>query len=420
VYNGLTLAHTDAPLATPTETIARVPHLLAHIAGQLPGLAAGATTFEDVRERYAATTASLAQRGLGRVTAPRSGVGRQYRYWSSVRDVIRELQTLGFVEPGIPVPSTKQTVDAHRGRRYPLTDRGQRAAEVVADRRKLADLLTGAAITRHPYLRGLLGELDRGPFFCPEVTESQIGQRLGTAHWARWATDLISRSDPLADVNAEDLGRHLAKALRRRFGRRSGGDTPTPKELQEATNDSLADATLQARGLNFGATTLDTLTSWGMELRLLDQSRYVLGHENGNLIWLASALSRDEAGQLVGATRRTFTEHGQRVAEAFVSAYRDLRAQAKPPEGAKSSARPAALPIHVVRAQAAFTTGTAREVADRALDALASGELDVGVRVRPLAARFETPPRSEPMYARGGTRALMVSITTNSSAKEEA
>src|SRR4051812_6368464 len=91
-----------------TETIARVPHLLAHAGDQLRAMAAGATTFDEIRERYAATTARLAQQGLGRVTAPRAGVGRQLRYWSSARDLIRELQTLGFVESGIPLPSTKK------------------------------------------------------------------------------------------------------------------------------------------------------------------------------------------------------------------------------------------------------------------------------------------------------------------------
>ena len=86
-----------------------------------------------------------------------------------------------------------------------------------------------------------------------------------------------------------------------------------------------------------------------------------------------------------------FTEHGQAVAEAFVSAYHELRARTKPPDGAKKSALPAALPIHVVRAQAAFTTATAREVAERALDALASGQLDLGEfecdRSRPASKR---------------------------------
>ena len=37
------------------DTIGRVRHLLAHVAAQLPGLAAGADTFEEIRDRYAQT-----------------------------------------------------------------------------------------------------------------------------------------------------------------------------------------------------------------------------------------------------------------------------------------------------------------------------------------------------------------------------
>src|SRR5437667_8808443 len=90
-----------------TETIGRLPHLLAHVGSQLPGLAAGVDTFDEVRERYAATTADLARHGLGRATVARAGVGAHHRYWSSTRDLIKELQALGWVETGVPVPSTK-------------------------------------------------------------------------------------------------------------------------------------------------------------------------------------------------------------------------------------------------------------------------------------------------------------------------
>jgi hypothetical protein len=68
-------------------------------------------------------------------------------------------------------------------------------------------------------------------------------------------------------------------------------------------------------------------------------------------------------------------------------------------------------PIHVVRAGAAAATATARELGDRALEAMASGQLDAGAQVRLLSARGELPPRSEPMYQRGGTRALTLTMT---------
>jgi hypothetical protein len=213
----------------------------------------------------------------------------------------------------------------------------------------------------------------------------------------------------LASITADELNTSLAAAYRRRFGRRRAeGLKPTPKEITEALNDALADAALEARGLGFGATTLDQLKSWGMELRLLEQSRYVPGHEGGNLIWLACDLHRDDNGAL-HARRRTFGRHRIAVGEALIEAFLELRDQPLTAEGHRGKRD--YQPIHVVRAAAAYRTGTAREVGDRALEAMAARELNLGMRPRLLAARYEVPPRSEPMYQRGGTRALTMTMT---------
>lgn len=397
------------PETPETETIGRLPHLLTHVSFQLPGLAAGADTYEEIRTRYGAAMSVLDARGQGRVTAPRAGVGSAHRYWSSTRDLIKELQRLGWVEAGIPVPSSKQVVDAYRDRRYPVTDEGRRVALLVDDRREFADAVTDALLAAHAYLRQTLGVLDRGPVFCPETSEGQLQRKSSRRHWAEYAVSLLKHSDPLAEVTVEGLDRHLASALRKRFGqRREEGLKPSAKEVSEAMNDALADAALEARGLMFGATTMEQLTSWGMELRILDQSRYVLGHEGGNLIWLACDLQRD--GDHLHARRRTYTTHGAAVADALVEAYRVLRERPVDDHDDGKLSKRVYQPIHAVRAVAAFSTGTVRELGDRVLEAMAAGELRHGTQVRLLAARHEIPPRSEPIYQRGGTRRLMLTM----------
>ena len=199
------------------------------------------------------------------MTAPRSGVGARYRYWSSVRDLIKELQVLGWTQSGIPAPSVKSAVDSHRNRRYPLTEEGQRRRQ----RHRPAGLVRRAHDGRAggpPVPRGLLLALAEGSLFCPEVPQKEVGEKHGAAHWAEYAADLLGRSDSLVEVELEELERHLKRALRRRFGSRSTqGLEITSKELTEATNDALADYALSARGLRFGATTLDALKSWGMD-----------------------------------------------------------------------------------------------------------------------------------------------------------
>jgi hypothetical protein len=397
------------PRAPETETIGRMPHVLAHVTAQLPGLAAGEERFEDIRVRYGHTMSALAARGLARVTAPRAGIGSSHRYWSSARDLIKELQTLGWVKAG-PVPSTRASVDAHRDRRYVLTPAGREVAAQAGSRVVLADLLTDALLRAHPYFRALLGELnDEGPIFCPEVSEGQVQRNSGRRYWAEYAAGLLARSDPRVRLGVDDVADHLASALRRRFGsRRAEGLKPTAKEVAEALSDAFAGASLNARGLHFGATTLDALKSWGTELRLLDQSRYVPGHEGGNLIWLTSDFRLDDDGAS-HAGRRTFTDHSADVGAALARTYYELR---KRPAGDGDTGKSDReyQPIHVVRAGAAAATGTARELGDPALEAMASGQLDVGVEVRLLSARAELPPRSEPMYQRGGTRALNLTM----------
>jgi hypothetical protein len=393
-----------------TETIGRLPHLLTHIGAQLPGLSAGGDTFEDIRQRYGRAMNALAARGQGRITAPRAGVGSAHRYWTSTRDLIKELQVLGWVESGIPLPSSKDAVDSHRDRRYPLTVIGRGVAANAPDRRELADALTDAALAAHPYLRGMLAALADRSIFCPEISEGQVQRTSSRRYWVEHAVNLWQRSDPRTSFTPEELDARLAKALRRRFGsRRDDGLKPTPKEIAEAMNDAFADAALQCRGLAFGATTLDQLKSWAMELRLLDQSRYVAGHAGGNLLWITCSLSRDITGTL-HARRRTFSDHGVAVGRALVDAFMELREQAVPEGDDKYRGKRDYLPIHVVRAVAALRTGTSREIGDRTLEAMASGEIDLGVRVRLLAARFELPPRSEPIYQRGGARALMLTM----------
>jgi len=403
-------APTEAPSASEseTETIGRMPHVLAHVTAQLPGLAAGEDRFEDIRLRYGHTMSALAARGLARVTAPRAGIGSSHRYWSSARDLIKELQTLGWVKAG-PVPSTRASVDAHRDRRYSLTPAGREVAAHAGSRVVLADLLTDALLRAHPYFRALLKELNDGPIFCPEVGDGQVQRNSGRRYWAEHAAELFARSDPRVSLSADELDAHLASALRRRFGsRRAEGLKPTAKEVAEALSDAFADASLTARGLHFGATTLDALKNWGTELRLLDQSRYVPGHEGGNLIWLTSDFRLDDDGAS-RARRRTFTDHSADVGAALARTYYELR-ERPAADGDKSKGDREYQLIHVVRAGAASATGTARELGDRALEAMASGQLDVGVEVRLLSARAELAPRSEPMYQRGGTRALNLTM----------
>jgi len=386
--------------ASETETIGRVAHLLAHVAHQLPALAASQDTFEDIRRRYGKAMKELAARGEGRVTAPRAEVGAAYSYFSSARDLIKELQTLGWIEPGIPVPASKATVDAHRTRRYPLTADGARVAAITS-RRELADELSDALLGHHPYMRALLGALALEPLFCPLAPQGEIQKHPSRRYWVEHL------ASTLGPENAERYDTHLAEAYRKRFGtRRREGLRPSAKEIEKLYEDAFADLALQARGLRFGATTLEQLAGWGAELKLLDQSRHVPGRQGGNLIWLASEIG--EADGRTKARRRTYAEHRLEVAQALIDTYFAERARASEAEDERPRSSGAYQLVHVIRAGAAARTNTARELGDRALEELSNGQLDLGVNVRLLAARIDRPPSSE---RSSRTRAMHLTIT---------
>ena len=372
--------------ASETETIGRVAHLLTHVAHQLPALAASQDTFEDIRRHYGKAMKELAARGEGRVTAPRAEVGAAYSYFSSARDLIKELQTLGWIEPGIPAPASKATVDAHRTRRYPLTADGARVAAITS-RRKLADELSDALLDHHPYMRALLGALAQEPLFCPLAPQGEIQSipraATGSSTWPRrsvprtpsattriWPRLTASASGP-ADVRAPPVGQGGREALRGRV-RRPGVAGPRASLRRDHPG---------------------TVGRLGAELKLLDQSRHVPSRHGGNLIWLASEIS--EADGPTKARRRTYAEHRLEVAQALIETYFAERARASEAEDEKPRSSGAYQLVHLIRAGAAARTNTVRELGDRALEELANGQLDLGVSVRLLAARIDRPPSSE-------------------------
>jgi hypothetical protein len=232
---------------------------------------------------------------------------------------------------------------------------------------------------------------------CPVVIDGQVSRRPSRRYWAEHVAALLAGEPGGAGRDASYYEDRLAEDYRRRFGaRRLEGLRPSAKEVAELFTDSFTGFALEARGLRFGATTLYQLTGWAAELRLLDQSRYVPGRSGDLLIWLTSDLETGPNDKIAHARRRRYVDYGQEVARTLTAVYFEERTRASEETAADDAKTTGAYqPIHVIRAAAAVRTGTARELGDRALEDLAAGRLDLGVRIRLLPARLELPPRSE-------------------------
>ncbi len=384
------------------DTIPRLQQILPHMRDQLAAAREG-TTFEEARRRYSATVDRLALQERGRRTSSR--VADKDAYWSPTAEVLLEAVRLGFIERQ-QVPSARRYVEAHRDRRYALTPSGHEVATLAGqDLAQFCDQLAAAIYSTHPYFRALVAKLRVAPIACPEVSESEIdaaarGGR-GTEYWADYVTEKLRphvHAEPR--VNRNEIRQIIVSTVRRRFG--SGADsTPTSKALTQAINDAFAVAAFTAHGLPIGATEIDILRSWGSQLRVLDQSRYVSGFEGFNLIWLAADIADERC---VAISRRAMDQYQGEIARAVTDAYRSKA------EAADSSLSAPYIPIYKVRADAAFRCRVTRALVDMVIERLSNGGVPE-MRSRVLLHLGTTrQPISEPLYRRGGSRRYEMTI----------
>jgi hypothetical protein len=377
---------------------------------QLLGLRNG-STFERARLRYAETVDCLVSQGLGRRTASR--VGDQDRFWSPTREVLDEAMRLGFVERQ-QLPSSRRYVDAHRNRMHNLTELGQHAAEQAAtDMPGFCDRLANAVYSKHPYFRAFIDSLRIGPIGCPEVSEGDVEQSrrsgLGTDHWVEIASERSPRQKTTVDDKAR-IRDAIVSVVRHRFGK-TPERIPTSKQMAEALNDAYIEAALSVRGLSIGAIDLKIMKTWGSQLMLLDQSRYVPAHPGQNVIWLAADVN--ENGSIV-LKRRTLASYEQPLVQAVIAAY---RSQARVE---KTSLKAPYLPIYRVRAQAAFDCQVTRALVDLAIERLATNStLELPVQVW-LHLGTTRQPDSEPVYRRGGNRRYEITMQLRSEGDQHA
>lgn len=144
-----------------------------------------------------------------------------------------------------------------------------------------------------------------------------------------------------------------------------------------------------------GATDIDILKSWGSQLRVLDQSRYVPGFEGFNLIWMAADA---QEGSPVSIRRRDLQRYEIEIAKRIVEAY---QAQAN---AAETSLTTPYLPIFKIRADVTFQCHVTRALVDLVIQRLSEDEIaEIPFRVL-LHLGTTRQPVSEPLYRRGGNR----------------
>jgi hypothetical protein len=384
------------------DTIPRLQQILPHTRDQLTGLREGAT-FEEARLRYSATVEKLALQGVGRHTASR--VGDKDAYWAPTSEVLNEAMRLGFVEKQ-QVPSARRYIEAHRNRRYALTSLGREVAALAQDDiAAFCDRLAEVLYEAHRYFSALVSKLEIAPIACPEVTESEVEaarrEGRGTQRWAEYVQDKLRTPGPTGPgLDTASIKRIIVSTVRRRFGT-DPEPKPTGKALTQTINDAFSVAAFAAHGLTIGATDIDMLKSWGSQLRILDQSRYVSGFEGFNIIWLAADIKQSPS---ISIQRRDLQSYELKIAREIVDAYR------RQAEAADTSLSAPYIPIFKVRAEAAYRCRVTRALVDLVIQRLSDGAIpELPTRVL-LHLGTTRQPVSEPLYRRGGSRRYEMTI----------
>ena len=95
-------------------------------------------------------------------------------FWSNVRDSLRELMRLGLIEKAA-LPSRTSQLDAHRTRKFVLTEAGRAFLEIEQrDVWEFRYRFAQAMLLGHPYLRELHRLLGLQELFFPRIQKSQL------------------------------------------------------------------------------------------------------------------------------------------------------------------------------------------------------------------------------------------------------
>lgn len=391
---------TESPLPELRDTIPRMYHLT-YLPVVLVAIAGG-LNFDTIRRRVWEEARAMSRRA-GPV-APQIDDG--YVHWSTTKDALGECMKLSLVERA-SLPSKRAQADAHRERTYALTDGGRRLVEQFEERPSaFRQLIAPVLIESHPYFAALLKLVQEHPIVLRTYTEEELREhkRISSLWVDRVAEEVALHSEetmglPATTEAITGLAAGLREGLRRRF---ASDPSPRPKDVLDTVDDTVCALTLERLGLSVDAISFNVMMSWSRWLYVAEESRYVCDRP-GRVVWASADVSVQEPYEVVW---RGVREHGDLVASLLPEAYRDLATLAGHPVDAAPL-----LPIHEVRATAAFRARVPVPVVDRVIAQVADNERSVPYQIRLAVAGAALPPRSEPQFYLGDRPYYVLSIS---------
>jgi hypothetical protein len=331
----------------------------------------------------------------------------EYTFWSPTQEALSELMHLGFLVQA-SVPSARQYVDSHRASTYELTPLGMAAADELRKRDPKAraaflDKLTAAVVKAHPGFADLVEAAGEYPICIPEYTLESINRFIAIGNASQGLSEDALRRimkhwpDTKDKPSVNDLNICITDALNRRFPECRAGK-PSQKDLLDTINDALVSFVAKSRNIRLDAISFNVCMSWGAQLAILEQSRYVEDWP-GRTIWTTYKIENSSV------VRRGFKEATAEIIAGLVTGFKNVAA-AMPDSRASGF-----LPIYRVRAQAAFKARVNLRLVDIVISKILSDELTAPYKIQVALGRATPPPPSEPIFTFQTRRFFDILIT---------
>lgn len=179
--------------------------------------------------------------------------------WTVARDVLIELQKLGYLEAGV-LPRTQSLAQKNGDTPCRLTDHGRTLAEFYRENQGRAyDQLLLDWLNQHPYFRTFIARLHEAPLNIPDITSAkQIGLGRDANVADRVASTCLNRLDPIGfpSTKADAFRRGVEERFRDLSANMALSELDAKKWVDVIQDRIVLPAFLQAEQLPFDAVTL--------------------------------------------------------------------------------------------------------------------------------------------------------------------
>lgn len=285
----------------------------------------------------------------------------RYTLWTTTRDALVELRSLGLLPRDAPVPSTKEELESSRSRAYRLSDQG-RALLPFAERRHddfaIFDRLLMLQFDAHEEIRKLWAHLGKkGRLALPSCDARLVDG--DTASWLREVAaflETVSWDGASLVAVAPSVMDHLK-------GRIERAPRVTAKLAAQWLDDAVGSAALGALGLDLGYVTVESIASL-LSRYLVVGRTFHLPSFRGQVIYPTADISSDRDPPIV---RPRFVDRREAILEALLSCLREMG--------------PGQHTVWKVRSAVAYRLGVSDSAVDKVLTELRRTRAPGGLRL---------------------------------------